>query len=71
MENAKTNTDDLYIVAYVDEYNNVINFPKGGGSSTKPSIKAHDNYDSAKRSSRFFKGSKVVKAIKFEVVEGK
>lgn len=69
MLNENTNTNELYIVAYVNEKGNVTGFPKGGGSSTKPSIKAHDNYKSAKRSSRFFPSSKVVKASVFEVVD--
>jgi hypothetical protein len=61
-------SNELFIVANVNDEGNVISFPMGGGSSTKPSIKAHDNYESAKRSSRFFPKSKVVKVTGFEVV---
>lgn len=63
-------TNDLFVLAYVDENGNIVNFPMGGGSSTKPSLKAHDNVESAKRAQRFFKGSVVVKATRFEIVEG-
>lgn len=61
--------NEVYLIAYVDELYNVINFPMGGGSSTKPSIKAHDNLTSAKRSLRFFPGAVIVKANHFEIVE--
>lgn len=60
--------NEVYLIAYVDELYNVINFPMGG-SSTKPSIKAHDNLTSAKRSLRFFPRTVIVKAIHFEIVE--
>ena len=70
MQMYKCNSDskELYIVANLDGEGNVINFPMGGGSSTKPSIKAHEKYISAKRSSRHFPRSVVVKATCFEVV---
>lgn len=35
-------------------------FVKGGGSSTKPYIRAFDNEESAKRSARLLPGAKVV-----------
>lgn len=60
---------DLYVVAYVNEDGSVRSFPTGGGSSTRPSVKAHESYDSAKRSSRHFRGSVVVRATGFEVVK--
>lgn len=60
--NCITNNDDLYIVAYVDENDNVTGFPKGGG-------KAHDNLTSAKRSKRFFPRTKIVKVKDFEIIE--
>ncbi|WP_342480439.1 hypothetical protein NST07_25840 [Paenibacillus sp. FSL L8-0340] len=41
---------ELYVLAHVDVDGNVTGYPKGGGSSTKPSIKAHDSLSSAKRS---------------------
>jgi hypothetical protein len=66
----KTNSEsnDLFIVANVDEQDNVVNFPMGGGSSTKPSVKAHITQKSAERSRKFFPDSKVVKVTGFEVV---
>ncbi|TQR28347.1 hypothetical protein C7Y47_22160 [Lysinibacillus sphaericus] len=70
MLDTKSANSDLYIVANVDENGNVINFPMGGGSSTKASVKAHDTLTKAKRSQRFFKGSVIVKATAFEIVEG-
>ncbi|WP_100406239.1 hypothetical protein [Bacillus solitudinis] len=69
MYKSYSDTNDLYVVANVDENNNVISFPMGGGSSTKPSIKAHTNFISAKRSSKFFRNSKVVKVTSFEVID--
>ncbi|AMQ66727.1 type IIA topoisomerase [Bacillus phage Mgbh1] len=60
---------ELYVVADVDADGNVTGFPKGGGSSTKPSVKAHDNYTSAKRSARYFTGSVVVRTTGFEIVK--
>lgn len=71
MFNTTSKNNDLFLVANVDENGNVINFPMGGGSSTKPSIKAHGNLISAKRSLRFFPGAVIVKATHFEIVEGK
>ena len=68
MLDTKSTNNDLYIVAYVDEDGNVLNFPMGGGSSTKASVKAHDTLAKAKRSQRFFKGSVIVKATSFELV---
>lgn len=65
----KSETDELYIVAYVDEKGKVTGFPMGGGSSTRPSIKAHEKYSSAQRSSKHFPGSVVVKAKEFEIVQ--
>lgn len=70
MYKTTSKNNDLFLVANVDENGNVINFPMGGGSSTKPSIKAHDNLASAKRSLRFFPGSVVIKATQFEIVGG-
>lgn len=61
--------NDIYVVAYVDENDTITGFPKGGGSSTKPSIKAHDKLSSAKRAARFFPGSSVVRATSFEIVK--
>jgi hypothetical protein len=60
---------ELYVVAYVGAGGNITGFPKGGGSSTKPSVKAHDSYASAKRSARYFNGAVVVKATGFEIVK--
>lgn len=62
-------TNDLYLIANLDENGNVVSYPMGGGSSTKSSIKAFDNLTSAKKSLRFFPGSVIVKANQFERVE--
>lgn len=63
-------TTELYVVARVDEDGNVTSFPLGGGSSTKPSVKAHLKYSSAKRSAAHFPGSVVVKVNGFEIAKG-
>lgn len=68
MFDTTSKNNDLFIVANVDEKGNVTNFPMGGGSSTKSSVKAHDTLSKAKRSQRFFKGSVIVKATAFEIV---
>jgi len=68
MERKVSESDDLYVVVY-DNGEGEITFPMGGGSSTRPSIKAHPSYDSALRSSKHFKDSKVAKAIGFKVME--
>jgi len=72
MFNTTSKSDTLYLIANIDEHGNVINFPMGGGSSTRPTIKAHDNLTSAKRSLRHFKGAVIVRATGFRVfdVEG-
>ncbi|MER1998815.1 MAG: hypothetical protein ABS882_03500 [Lysinibacillus sp.] len=70
MFNTTSKNSDVYLVANVDVKGNVINFPMGGGSSTRPSLKAHDNLTSAKRAKNYFKGSVIVKATSFEIVEG-
>ncbi|RPJ97267.1 hypothetical protein CW357_00960 [Rummeliibacillus sp. TYF005] len=70
MLNCTSKSDEVFLIANINEHGKVINFPMGGGSSTKPSIKAHDNLKSAKRAQRFFKGSVIVKATSFEIVEG-
>ena len=69
MYNVNSNSREVYIVANVDTDGNVDGFPMGGGSSTKPAIKAHPTYGAAKKASRFFPGSVVVKVLTFEVVE--
>lgn len=68
MLDTKSKNSDLFIVANIDEKGNVVNFPMGGGSSTKSSVKAHYTLAKAKRSQRFFKGSVIVKVTAFEVV---
>lgn len=68
MYKSNSESSNLFIVANVDEDGNVINFPMGGGSSTKPSVKAHISQKSAERSRKFFPNSKVVKVTGFEVV---
>jgi hypothetical protein len=67
---SSSESNELFIVANVDEQGNVVNFPMGGGSSTKPSVKAHISQKSAERSRKFFPSSKVVKVTGFEVVSG-
>lgn len=63
-----SDSNELFVVAYVNDSGEVTGFPMGGGSSTKPSIKAHEKLSSAKRSSKYFSGSKVVKVTSFEIV---
>lgn len=70
MFNCTSKTKDVFLIANVNSEGEVISFPMGGGSSTRPSIKAHDNLTSAKRSKKFFKGAVIVKATAFEIVEG-
>lgn len=41
---------DLYIIANLDEKGVVMSYPTGGGSSSKPFIRAFEKLDSAKRS---------------------
>jgi hypothetical protein len=60
---------ELFIVARVDKDGNVTGFPVGGGSSTNPSFRVFDKYESAKRSSKYFSGSVVVKTSSFEIVK--
>ena len=69
MYKSTSEANEVYLIANVNSKGEVINFPMGGGSSTRPSIKAHDNLTSAKRAKRFFKNSVIVKATAFEVVE--
>lgn len=59
---------DLYVLATVDSKGNIVSYPQGGGSSTKPRIKAHDNLDSAKRSRRYNSGT-IIKVTDVEIVE--
>jgi hypothetical protein len=68
MYKSSSESNDLFIVANVDEHGNVVSFPMGGGSSTKPSVKAHVSQKSAERSRKFFPNSKVVKVTRFEVI---
>ena len=69
MYNNNSKSDEVYLIANLDEQGNIINCPMGGGSSTKPSIKAHDNLTSAKRSLRFFKGATIIKLTGYEIVK--
>lgn len=62
------NNANLYVLASVDEEGKIESFPKGGGSSTSPRIKAYDSLDSAKRGQRHHKGA-IVEAKSLEVVE--
>lgn len=69
MLNRSSKNNEVFLVAIINSKGEVINFPMGGGSSTRPSIKAHDNLTSAKRAKRFFPNSVVVKATAFDVVD--
>ena len=44
---------EIYVVVNVDSEGNVIGFPKGGGSSTKGTVRAFETYSAAQRSIRF------------------
>lgn len=59
---------ELYVLATVDEKGEVTGFPKGGGSSTTPRLKAYDSLASARRGKRHHEGS-IVKITGMEVVE--
>lgn len=75
MYNNNSKLDEVYLIANLDgkgnvvNYPNVVSYPMGGGSSTNPSIKAHDNLTSAKRSLRFFKGATIIKVTGYEIVK--
>lgn len=64
---------ELYVVALVDEGNNVVGFPKGGGSSSPSYVRAFESEASAKRSAKRLnfapENVKVVKITGMEVVE--
>lgn len=47
---------ELYVLANVDKDGNITGFPKGGGSSTSPRIKAYETLESAKRGARHHAG---------------
>lgn len=59
---------ELYVLANINEKGEVIGFPKGGGSSTQPRIKAYDSLTSARRGSRYHDGV-ILRVTKMEVVE--
>ncbi|WP_339811180.1 hypothetical protein MKY63_00825 [Paenibacillus sp. FSL R7-0189] len=59
---------ELYVLAHIDPNGIVTGYPKGGGSSTKPSIKAHDSLSSAKRS-RGHCGGTIMRITAMEPVE--
>lgn len=65
----KSNTNELFILANVDENGQIIDFPMGGGSSTKPSLKVHDNLKSARRARGFFKNTTIIKMTAYEIVD--
>ena len=62
------NLPELYVVVNTDADGNIVGYPMGGGSSTKPSVKAHPNLSSAKRSATYY-GAEVMKVTSGEVVE--
>lgn len=57
----------LYVLANVNENNEVTGFPQGGGSSTQPRIKAYDSLASARRGLRHHAGV-IVRVTEMEVV---
>lgn len=59
---------ELYVLAHVDSSGNIVRFPKGGGSSSIPRIKAYDSLGAARRG-RAQNGGKIVKITGMEVVE--
>jgi hypothetical protein len=59
---------ELYVLATVNDKGEVIGFPKGGGSSTTPRLKAYDSLASARRGKRHHAG-RIVKITGMEVVE--
>ena len=59
---------ELYVLVTVDENGNVIDYPKGGGSSTAPRIKAYDSLASAKRGAKHHRG-KVMRVVALEEAE--
>lgn len=59
---------ELYVLANVDDLGNIVNIPKGGGSSTEKRVKAYDSIESARRGTRHHAGT-IVKVTDVEVVE--
>lgn len=64
---------DLYVVATVDDADNVVGYPKGGGSSSPAYIRAFESKASAKRSAARINWApenvKVMRVIAMEAVE--
>lgn len=59
---------ELYVLVTTDFGGEVNGFPKGGGSSTQPRIKAYDSLASAKRGNARHSG-RIAKVIGLELVE--
>lgn len=59
---------ELYVLASVDEDGNIVGYPKGGGSSTAPRVKAYDSLTSARRGASRHDGV-IVKVTEVEIVE--
>ncbi|RCX22918.1 hypothetical protein DFP94_101507 [Fontibacillus phaseoli] len=59
---------DLFVLACVDADGNITGYPKGGGSSTAPSIRTYERLESARRGQRFI-GGKIVRITGVEVVK--
>lgn len=59
---------ELYVLVTTDFGGEVNGFPKGGGSSTQPRIKAYDSIESAMRGNRLHDG-RIAKVTGLELVE--
>lgn len=58
---------ELYVLVNTTFAGEIVGFPKGGGSSTLPRIKAYDSLASAKRGQRQ-NGGKIAKITQMEVI---
>lgn len=67
-------TKELYVLAFLDEQQEIADYPLGGGSSQPSYIRAFDNPSSAVRSRSRLMGSSracnIIKVTAFEVLEG-
>lgn len=61
------NEVELYVLVNTNFVDEVVGFPKGGGSSTAPRIKAYDSLPSARRG-QAQNGGRIAKITKMEVI---